>query len=117
LYSHNPSSSVIIIAKIGKEIVGFISGDAFYYDKELSYVMNIHELVVDPSYRGRGIATFLIYEFIKQSKEINEQKDRKIDKVILWVGKNNHRAIKLYQNLGFSYFSKSGKWIKMVMNI
>jgi len=117
LYSHNLESSVVIIAKIGRDIVGFIAGDAFYYDKDVSYVMNIHELVVDPLYRGRGIATSLIYEFIQQSKSINEEEDRKINKVILWVGKDNTRAIKLYQNLGFSYLSKSGKWIKMIMNI
>lgn len=118
LFNHNRSSAIIIIAMINKEISGFIAGDSFYYDKEQEeWVMNIHELVVKPNYRGLGIATHLIYEFISRSKIKNKQKNKKVNQVILWVGKDNKKAQKLYTNLGFSFVSKNNKWLKMRLYI
>lgn len=118
LHSHNKETSLIILAFCGKEIIGFIAGDTYYYDKEQScFVSNIHELVVKPEFRGLGIGTHLIYEFITRAKNKNKQLDKKVNQVILWVGKNNQKAIKFYTNLGFSVHSKTNKWIKMKMNI
>ncbi|MCS7244087.1 MAG: GNAT family N-acetyltransferase [Candidatus Calescibacterium sp.] len=118
LYNHNRDSALIILAKKDNQIIGFIAGDTHYYDKDSSnYVMNIHELVVKKEFRGLGIATQLIYEFINRSKQKNKEKDKKVNGVILWVGKNNQKALRLYTNLGFSVQYKTNKWIKMRMNI
>ncbi|MCS6955186.1 MAG: GNAT family N-acetyltransferase [Candidatus Calescibacterium sp.] len=118
LYNHNKDSSLVILATKDNEIIGFIAGDTYYYDKDSSnYVMNIHELVVKKEFRGLGIATQLIYEFINRSKQKNKEKNKKVNGVILWVGKNNQKALKLYTNLGFTIQHKTNKWIKMRMNI
>lgn len=118
LYFHNTENSLVIVAKNNQEMVGFIAGDCLYYDKNFQRnSINIHELVVKPEYRGRGIATYLISEFITRAKQKNKQKNKKAEFAILWVGENNHRAIKLYKNLGFSICEKNKKWLKMELKL
>lgn len=118
LFYHSKENRLIIIAKVEKEIVGFIAGNISYYDKKIEKtVMNIHELVVKPNYRSKGIGSYLIYEFIKRAKNKNKQRNKKIDHVILWVGENNQKAKKLYENIGFYTIDKVNKWIKMIMKL
>lgn len=118
LFNHNQETSIIIVATHNNRVIGFIAGDRYYYDKqEEDYVINLHELVVISEYRGLGIATHLINEFIAISRRKNKKQGRKVNGVILWVGKDNHRAQKLYKNLGFTYQTKVGKWLKMMMKL
>ena len=79
--------------------------------------MNIHELVVKPNYRSKGIGSYLIYEFIKRAKDKNKERNKRVDHVILWVGENNMKAKKLYENIGFYTIDKVNKWIKMIMKL
>lgn len=51
---------------------------------------------VHPDYRGRGIAQQLMTEFEKRAKDLQQ------NELILSVKKNNIRALKAYQNFGWS---------------
>jgi len=84
----NPFSTYII-AKLGKEILGF-AGIIDTVDQ-----MEITNIVVKKNYRNKGIGNILLNKLISISKEINK------NEIILEVNENNIPAIKLYEKNGF----------------
>ena len=116
--SNDLNKNIIIVAidNDSKDIVGFIAGDTYYYDKELEdYVISIHEISVIPEYQGLKIGYSLMNEFLEFSKQYNKTKNLKVKYSNLYVGEKNLKAINFYKKLGYTYFSKHGKWIKMIM--
>ncbi|MGB9639138.1 MAG: GNAT family N-acetyltransferase [bacterium] len=118
--SNDLNKNVIIIATDNdtKDVVGFIGGDTYYYDKELGdYAICVHEISIIPEYQGLKIGYSLINEFLDFSKKYNKQKNLKAKYSVLYVGEKNNKAINFYQKLGYTYFSKHGKWLKMIMHL
>ncbi|PFA70374.1 GNAT family N-acetyltransferase [Bacillus sp. AFS015802] len=96
------------LALAGEEVVGYIYGYSsrkgqYYHEllarhlnSEREWMVNCMELVelgVDPSYRGRGIAKHLVGRLLQNRTE---------ETVLLTTRKNNHPAIAFYQSLGFT---------------
>ncbi len=102
----------MIAIERGEEVVGFIAGDPQWYDRSLGEVVNIHELVVSPDRRRKGLARRLIYEFCKLAHDISG-----LDKAILWVAESNYPAINLYHKLGFEEVRRAGIWILMKTSV
>jgi ribosomal protein S18 acetylase RimI-like enzyme len=97
----------ILVAKDKGKIVGFIATDKNWMWTGEKFG-EIHELVVHPDYRGRGLGKLLLERAIKRLKSEN------LRKIGLWVGEKNEKARKIYEKLGFTETEKRGKWIRMV---
>lgn len=81
-------------------VFGYYENDklkAFVHVRILYETLEIINIVVDPSYRRRGIATLLL-EHIKNIDGIKE--------MILEVNINNEPALKTYQNFNFKVISE-----------
>ena len=61
----------------------------------------VSHLVVDPVYRGRGIASRLMDMFVCRASGIGARR------LMLWVQHDNKKAISLYERYGFKYMNKS----------
>ena len=70
-------------------------------------VLEIHELVVDPDFRGRGIARALMEEALRLGRARGRRQ------AFLWVGEGNRPARKWYWRLGFREVGRWGEWIRM----
>ena len=87
-----------VLAFLDNQAVGLINcleGFSTFHGKPL---INIHDIVVDANYRGRGIAQQLL-AFVEQFA-----RDRKCCKLTLEVLQNNHSAHKAYSNFGFANY-------------
>jgi ribosomal protein S18 acetylase RimI-like enzyme len=99
------------IAKVGDEIAGFIVCDNDWYSKyEGRKVGAIHEFVIDKRFQGHGIGHRLMEKCLEYLSRYN-------DRIELWVGEKNERAIKFYEEYGFRRANRSGIWIRMVRDI
>ncbi len=90
-----------LVAFEGEKAVGFLALE------ETEPVPEIHELVVEPSYRGRNLAEKLMRRALEYLQARGHRR------VALWVGEHNRRAQKFYQKLGFEPTGKAGIWIRM----
>lgn len=92
--------------------VGFIACDTSWISPvEGVSVGEIHEIVVLPEFRERGIGRKLVEKCIEYSK----RKGREICE--LWVGKRNEKAKRFYRDLGFQEAEEWGKWVRMSKKI
>ena len=62
-------------------------------------LLNIHDVVTHPEYRGRGVAAALFAEIERRARE------RGCCKITLEVLSGNHRARSLYSRLGYSGYA------------
>jgi ribosomal protein S18 acetylase RimI-like enzyme len=93
----------IWVAKSGDEIIGFIA-----FDRNWSPGSGeIHELCVRRDRWGGGIGSALI------SCALNIFASEGFEKVGLWVGERNQRAIKIYEKFGFEPVGRWSVWIRM----
>ncbi len=91
---------------------GFVACDSNWFSKyEGKEVCEIHEIVVDPEWRGMGIGSMLMKEAISYSLKMGREV------LELWVGERNYRAMKFYRKFGFSSREKNGYWIRMVKTL
>ncbi len=70
-------------------------------------IPEIHELVVAPGYRKRGLGQRLMEEAFRFLGARGHKK------VALWVGEHNYQAQKFYERLGFKETDHQGAWIRM----
>lgn len=110
-------SSVVFLAYEGEQAVGLaicFEGFSTFYAKPL---LNIHDFVVSPDYRGKGVAKLLLDRIESLAKE------RSYCKLTLEVLEGNHRAQKVYREFGFAGYeldAGSGKalfWDKKMIYI
>ncbi|HEC76849.1 MAG TPA: GNAT family N-acetyltransferase [Thermoplasmatales archaeon] len=99
------------VAEVEEKPVGFIACDAYWHNFFDESMGEIHEIVVEKGYTGKGIGKKLI--------EVAEEylKGRGYKKIGLWVGEKNHEAKKFYEKLGYKEGEKFGKWIRMIKSI
>ena len=89
-------SAFVFIAYEGEQAVGLaicFEGFSTFYAKPL---LNIHDFVVSPQYRGKGIAKLLLDKIESTAIE------RNYCKLTLEVLEGNHRAQKVYRDFGFA---------------
>ncbi len=109
LYRGDPSG--FFVAKIGDEIVGFLSCHSNWMDYREGKVCELHEFVVRKEFQGKGIGKALLEKVIEYARSKGRQK------ITLWVGEGNAPAIAFYKKRGFVYLYKSGIWVRMSLEI
>ncbi len=91
--------------------VGFLACDSNWYSRYEGEVCEIHEIFVNPEWRGIGVGSLLMKRAFDYAKEKGK------NKVELWVGERNYRAIRFYRKFGFESREKNGCWIRMIKTI
>ncbi|HCO39572.1 MAG TPA: N-acetyltransferase [Aquificaceae bacterium] len=98
----------IWVAEEDGKIVGFVASDGNWFSKREGKVVGaIHELVILPEYRNKGIGKALV------QKAIEYFKSRGLDTAELWVGDKNTQALEFYKSLGFEEKDRFNYWIRM----
>lgn len=102
----------IFVARHNGKIVGFVASDGNWFSKREGKVVGaIHELVVLPDYRNKGVGKALV------EKVIEYFKSRGLDTAELWVGEENYPAINFYRSLGSESKDRFNYWIRVVKKI
>jgi ribosomal protein S18 acetylase RimI-like enzyme len=109
LYKNDPEGFLAAFSNKDKPI-GFIAGCRFWQDKIFGEIGEIHELVVDRTFQRKGVGKKLFREIITIFRKHH-------DKIGLWVGGNNIKAISFYRQTGFKVTGKGGKWLRMIKEI
>ncbi len=109
LHRHDPEGMFVARDQEGR-IVGFIAVDSNWINRGRR-VGEIHELVVGPEARGKGLAKALI------EKAIDYFRSKGLKTSGLWVGEHNRSAKKLYEKLGYKELYTKGIWIRMEKEI
>lgn len=98
----------IWLAEENSKIVGFVASDGNWFSKREGKVVGaIHELVVLPEYRKKGIGKALV------EKALEYFKSRGLEVAELWVGDENKQAMDFYKNLGFEEKDRFNYWVRM----
>ena len=94
------------VAFDGERPVGFIvvQADCRFQGEQIP---EIHELVVDPAYQGRGIGRLLM------KTALDHLRKKGFQRVALWVGEKNEDARRFYESLGFKITARQGSWLRM----
>lgn len=90
-----PDLGEILLIVNDQEIIGYTILINFWSNEYGGNVLHIDEIYLQPNYRGQGIGTALIH-YLRTSKY------KQAVALQLEVTKDNHRARKLYQQLGFA---------------
>lgn len=92
----NHPGALVFFAESEKKLIGlavcFTGFSTFYAEK----LINIHDLIVLPEYRGRGIAGELLLAVEKKARAIG------CCKLTLEVRTDNEKGMRLYKRYGFS---------------
>ncbi|MFO8033988.1 MAG: N-acetyltransferase [Candidatus Bipolaricaulota bacterium] len=105
LYGDCPEGFLVADAPEGT--VGLIVSDPSWQDRSRGEVLEIHELVVDPAWQGKGVAKALMSEAFAFGRA------RGREAAALWVGVGNKYAREWYQSLGFQEEGQRREWIRM----
>ncbi len=94
------------------EILGFIMVDTNWFSPfEMKKVGEIHELIILPEFRKKGVGRGLV------SKGFDYMRSRNRKIAELWVGYRNYHAQRFYRKLGFEEKNSFGKWIRMTKKV
>lgn len=104
LFKRAPSS--FFLALEGDDLLGFLVADD-HWEEGGEVVGEIHEVVVAPESRTRGLGKTLVQRALDYFRE------KGLKKAGLWVGEENERAKDFYAHLGFQEKGSQGKWIRM----
>jgi len=88
-------SEEILGAYDNKTLIGFLR---FYTKNNISWIGHI---AVSQNYRGKGIGTALIQNYIQRQINLGFEKFQQ------WVVSDNQPAVRLYSEFGFQYINKS----------
>ena len=105
LWKGDPEGFLVVFE--GNKPVGLLGMHTNWREGK-EYLAEIHELVVDPQFQGRGVGKKLIEEAI----QIALSRGRK--KIELWVGEKNRKAQEFYLHNGFQEKEQRGIWIRMI---
>ena len=108
LYKGDPQGFFVITVN-GKPVGFAASHSRWLWGKRL--VGEIHEVVIAPSYRRRGLATRLLHQVINYLRSKGRRR------IGLWVGKGNTVAKELYRKLGFRPTAIYNKWERWEMEV
>jgi len=89
-------TSVVLLARIDGEAVGAAVGFDGYSTFAAAPLLNLHDFVVAPRFRGRGVARALLARLESVARS------RGCCKITLEVLENNHRARGIYAAAGFA---------------
>jgi len=98
------SNSKLLIAEMEGRIVGFL----FFIGQQKVKIAHVGELGINvhPDYQGMGIGRALMEILIEWANSHSL-----IEKIVLQVFATNHKAISLYQSLGFE---EEGRFVKAI---
>lgn len=98
----------IWIAEENGKIIGFVASDGNWFSKREGKVVGaVHELVVLPEHRSKGVGRALM------EKAMEYFKSRGLDLAELWVGDENTPALEFYKKLGFEERDRFNYWVRM----
>ncbi|HAF71270.1 TPA: N-acetyltransferase [Candidatus Acetothermia bacterium] len=103
---HYNSPEGFLVAEVSGRVVGFLACDPDWRARQRK-VLEIHEVVVAPEFRGRGIGRALMEEAFR----LGRARGREV--ASLWVGEGNVQARAWYRKLGFKEEGRWGEWIRM----
>jgi len=103
LYKVDPFG--FLVGYVDGKRAGFIAGSRRWNDSRYGDISEIHELVVRSSFKGKEVSDRLLEALLGLYK----------GRIVgLWVGEENHRAIRFYKRYGFVETGKVGIWIRMI---
>jgi len=104
----NKRKKLLLVAEENKRLVGYLYGAVWETPKmKMQRKGILNEIFLTQKYRGKGIANKLKDVFLKWLK------GKKVEYVLLYVEKNNKKAIKVYNKWGFkSHYIEMLKKIK-----
>jgi ribosomal protein S18 acetylase RimI-like enzyme len=88
---------VLLVAEIGGQVIGYAYAaiEGYDYMSLRGPAAALHDLIVDPDYRGRGIGRLLLTETLSQLES------RKAPRVVLSTAERNEAAQRLFMRMGF----------------
>ena len=105
LFKGDPAG--FFVAKLGDNVVGFISCHANWEDYREGKVCEVHEFAVKKDFQSKGIGKALLQKVIDYAISLSSRK------LMLWVGEGNEKAINMYLKRGFKPLYKAGIWLRM----
>lgn len=93
LLLENKSNACVLVADTGFRIAGMITAQILVSTSEGTYSAILEDLVVDKSYRRKGIGKQLMKEIEKWAKDNN------ISRLQLLADKNNTNALEFYKTI------------------
>ncbi len=98
----HPQKILVFIILIEGVVTGTASLHLGHYSTwNDNFYGHVEDVIVDPAYRGRGLATALIKEVVAAAR------DRKLSRLELWALSDNIPARRLYEKIGFQTDSVS----------
>lgn len=112
LYEGDPTGFFVArVDQAAPQVVAFISVHGRVRERSVLVIAEIHELVVDPRWQGKGIAAALLSRAVRYARQIGRQV------IALWVGEQNRRAAALYRRFGFQRTGQWGRWVRMELTV
>lgn len=103
---HKRAPQSFFLALEGDQILGFLVADDRWLEQG-EPVGEIHEIVVSPRARDKGVGKALM------ERAFSHFKEKGLSKAGLWVGVTNTRAHEFYRRLGFQDRGTVGRWTRM----
>lgn len=97
----------VFVAEVGERIVGFVACNPFWHDRFFGRTCEIHEIVVENDWKGKGIGRSLLERTLLYAKK------RSCRTASLWVGEENTLAVQWYERHGFRRSGRWGIWLRM----
>ncbi len=106
-YEEEPEGFTVAEAETEADgrVVGFVSVHTWGAPPERQG--EVVEVAVDPAWQGRGLGQALLKHAEAYARR------RGCRTLVLWVGRENARAIRLYKKLGYEDVGRYERWIKM----